>query len=285
MTDLAWPPEEVHPLWPAEPPGGLRFAAPPPIDPLRLNGTAMPTLNVFRPPQPDGRALLVCPGGSYAFVSVGNEGLDVATRLLPMGFTLFVLRYRLPGEGWTPRADVPLQDAQRALRWIRAHADTLDVDGARVGVLGFSAGGHLAATLATRHHEAVYVPVDAADRASARPDYAGLVYPVVAMGGPHVHEGSCEQLLGPDPSAALMATRSVEMLVNAKTPPCFVVHARDDSDVVVDNSIALVDALRAAGRPVESHFFDHGGHGFGVGAAGMPCARWPELFDAWSRQF
>jgi acetyl esterase/lipase len=257
--------------------------APLPIDPLRLNGTAMPTLNVFRPAQPDGRALLVCPGGSYEFASIGNEGLDVAERLLPMGFTLFVLRYRLPAEGWKPRADVPLQDAQRAMRWIRAHAAALGVDTARLGVLGFSAGGHLAATLATRHREAVYVPVDAADRESARPDYAGLVYPVVAMGGPFVHEPSCERLLGPDPSAALMATRSAELLVDAQTPPCFIVHAFDDADVVVDNSLLMLQALRDAGRPVEAHLFEAGGHGFGVGPAGLPCARWPELFDDWVR--
>jgi acetyl esterase/lipase len=151
-------------------------------------------------------------------------------------------------------------------------------------VLGFSAGGHLAATLATRHGEAVYTPVDAADRASARPDFAGLIYPVITMGGPFVHEPSSERLLGPDPSAALMATRSAEMLVNAKTPPCFLVHAHDDFDVAVDNSLAMLQALRAAGRPVEAHLFEHGGHGFGVGPAGLPCARWPELFDDWSRQ-
>jgi acetyl esterase/lipase len=180
----AWAAAPVLPLWPDAPPGAAAFTHQPLPDDWRaafVRNVARPALHVFRPARPDGRALLAIPGGAYQFVSIANEGLDLAARLEPLGITLFVLTYRLPGEGWAGRADVPLQDAQRAMRVIRANARQYRIDPEQVAALGFSAGGHLAATLATEYDEPVYAPVDDTDRLSARPQAVGSIYPVVTM--------------------------------------------------------------------------------------------------------
>jgi acetyl esterase/lipase len=238
-------------------------------------------LRVFRPGRPNGRALLVVPGGSYWFVSVANEGLDVAERMITSGVTVFVLTYRLPGEGWKNRSDVPLQDAQRAMRVIRSRATQLGIDATKVSVLGFSAGGHLAATLATQHAEHTYEPIDAADRLDPRPCAAALIYPVVTMEKPLTHEMSRKLLLGESPSDAEVARRSAERHVNSATPPAFLVHAFDDPGVPVENSLRFMSAMRAAHRPVEAHLLQEGGHAFGVGYPKSPSEHWIELFSSW----
>ena len=288
-----WPPAEVIPLWPESPPGridGFEVPAVPEGWPggawpaSFLRRTAMPTLNVFRPAKPNGEALLICPGGAYVFVSAAKEGVDVARLFTALGVTVFVLSYRLPGEGWHNRADVPLQDAQRAMRLIRSRAAAFAIRPDRVGVLGFSAGGHLAATLAVDHAETVYSPVDRADRESARPAYAGLIYPVILTTGPHVHARFRSELFGPSPSQALVARRSADRRVTSATPPCFIAHAADDTTVPVEHSLAMQAALRTAKIACEAHFFTEGQHGFGIGRAGQPNALWPQLFDAWARR-
>ncbi|WP_165186712.1 alpha/beta hydrolase [Caulobacter soli] len=279
-----WPPKDVIPLWPGDPPGwrgGVTPVLPPDWPPNFLRGTAKPTLNVFRPDRPNGQALLVCPGGAYMAVSAANEGVDVARVFNAMDVTVFVLSYRLPGEGWDNRADVPLQDAQRAMRLIRTRAAAYGIRPEGVGVLGFSAGGHLAATLATDHAEPVYAPIDAADRRSARPAFAGLIYPVIAMSGPNVHARSRDQLLGGQPSVAAMARRSPASRVSDTTPPCFVAHAVDDTTVSVENSLEMLVALRAAKTRCEGHVFEVGQHAFGVGRPGEPTELWPQLFARW----
>ena len=279
-----WPPKDVIPLWPGDPPGwrgGVTPVLPPDWPPNFLRDTATPTLNVFRSGRPNGQALLVCPGGAYMAVSAANEGADVARVFNAMGVTIFVLSYRLPGEGWDNRADVPLQDAQRAMRLIRTRAVMYGIRPESVGVLGFSAGGHLAATLATDHAEPVYAPIDAVDRQSARPAFAGLIYPVIAMSGSHVHTRSRDQLLGSQPSAAAAARRSPALRVSAATPPCFVAHAADDTTVSVDNSLGMLAALRAAKGRCEGHVFEMGQHAFGVGRPGEATELWPQLFARW----
>lgn len=271
-------------LWPGDPPGKAGFA-PQAIagegPPVFLRNVSMPDIHVFRPSHPNGHALLVLPGGAYRFVSVANEGVEIAARLTPLGFTTFVLTYRLPGEGWERRADVPLQDAQRAMRVIRSQAARFKIEPDRVGVLGFSAGGHLAATLATQHAEQTYAAVDDADRLSARPFSAGLAYPVVTMANPWTHEQSRTALLGDAPSDAEISRRSAELHVDAATPPVFTVHAMDDPAVPVENSLNLVNAMRLAKRPVEAHLLQEGGHAFGVGFPKTPSALWTDLFCAW----
>ena len=197
------------------------------------------------------------------------------------GYTVFVLVYRLPGEGWNGRADVPLQDAQRAVRVIRARSGEYGCDPARLYTVGFSAGGHLAASLATDFAQAVYPGADKADELSARPRGVGLVYPVISQEPGIGHAESSLRLLGENPSADLIARRSPARHVTAQTPPSFMVHAMDDPAVPVENSFIMLRALRAAQRPAEAHFYEEGGHGFGLGPPDRPVRSWIELFANW----
>jgi acetyl esterase/lipase len=280
----SWTTASTIALWPGEPPGRAGFAPKPlPADApaVFLRNVARPDLHVFLPTHPNGHGVLVVPGGSYTFVSVANEGVDPASRMTARGFTVFVLTYRLPGEGWERRSDVPLQDAQRAIRVIRSQASRFKIDTERVSVLGFSAGGHLAATLATRHMEQTYAGVDGADRLSARPFAAGLAYPVITMMSPWTHEMSRKALLGDTPTDADIKRRSAELHVDGATPPTFIVHAMDDKAVPVENSLRLMNAMREAQRPVEAHLFQEGGHAFGVGYPNTSSGLWTDLFGAW----
>ena len=282
----AWGQAEVLPIWPRGAPGAADFRPIPLPDhspPVFLRNTASPSLHLFRPARPNGGAQLVIPGGGYEFVSIANEGVDVAARANALGYTVFVLNYRLPAEGWRDGPIVALQDAQRAMRVIRASAARFGIDPARLAVVGFSAGGHLAASLATGFSEAVYAPLDEADQLDARPAAAGLIYPVITMTHPYTHEGSRQHLLGNAPSEPLIAARSPEQHVGPDTPPTFLAHACDDPAVPVENSLMMMAALRAARRPVEAHFFQRGGHAFGVGFPGTPTQEWITLFDLWLR--
>jgi acetyl esterase/lipase len=280
----AWLAASSVPLWPNAPPGAEGFAPqslPANWSPAFVRNVAKPELRVFRPRRANGEVLLVVPGGAYWFVSVANEGTDLARRMTSLGITVFVLTYRLPGEGWSNRSDVPLQDAQRAIRTIRANASRFDIDATRVSVLGFSAGGHLAATLAIQHAEHSYARVDATDELSARPFAAGLVYPVVTMEQPWTHAMSRNLLLGETPSSEEVEHRSPEHHVDASTPPIFIVHAFDDDAVPVENSLRLMAAMREAKRPVEAHLLQAGGHAFGVGVPDTPSGHWTSLFSSW----
>lgn len=280
--------QEIVPLWPGKAPGDIgtiiktriKENASDPAHPDRWTyGTARPDLTVCRPAQPNGAGVLVIPGGSYEFHAVDNEGFEQARWLNALGVTAFILNYRLPAEGWGNRADVPLQDAQRAMRVIRRDAARFGVDPQRVAVLGFSAGGHLGGSLATRHAEPVYAPVDAADTLSARPAIAGLIYPVVTLVGPAAHDWSRQNLLGADAPVEARERRSVDRRVDADTPPLFLVHASDDGAVPVANSISLYQAMLDHKRPAEMHLFDEGGHGFGVRLPqDRPASIWPRLF-------
>jgi acetyl esterase/lipase len=280
----SWTKAESIDLWNGEPPGASQFKPqelPKDWTPVFLRNISKPDLRVFRPARPTGQALLVLPGGAYWFVSAANEGVQLAERMTSLGVTVFVLTYRLPGEGWSPRAAVPLQDAQRAMRMIRANARRYGIDATSVSVLGFSAGGHLAATLATQHAEQAYATKDATDRLSPRPFAAALIYPVVTMKTPWTHELSRKLLLGETPSVADVDRRSAELHVDPTTPPTFIVHAMDDAAVPVENSLRMMEALRAAKRPVEAHLLQEGGHAFGTGFSNTPSERWIDLFNAW----
>lgn len=284
---LAQGPSETVALWPGTPPGGEGLAPPTPDsgpdpDDRHLSGIARPLLTIVRPANPDGSALLIAPGGGYSFEAIDKEGLAPARAFAAKGVTCFVLTYRLPYEGWKNGADAPLADAQRAMRLIRAHTAQYEVDPARVGVLGFSAGGHLAGLLATRAGSPVYAPLDDADTLDARPAFAALLYPVVTMLKPFAHEASCEKLLGEDAPQAARAAYSVERLVTAATAPMFLCAAADDPDVPVDNTLLLYATLRAQGVGAEMHVFEKGGHGFGLGdAPAIPARAWPDLLMAW----
>ena len=279
-----WDRAPVWDLWPAGPPGRGEFTGVPQRadEPWHhLRNIAIPQLRAFVPRHRNGTAVLVMPGGGYEFVSVGNEGIDIADRLNARGFAVFVLTYRLPLEGWQEPSLVSLQDAQRALRVIRARAPQLALQPDRVAVMGFSAGGHLAAMLSTAHARPVYAPVDDADRESARPLAGALVYPVITMTQRVTHSPSRQRLLGVAPADTEVTAWSAEQQVDASTPPCFLAHACDDDAVPVDNSLWFTAAMRSAQRPVEAHLFQEGRHAFGVGRPGTPSASWIDLFVTW----
>lgn len=286
-------PSDVIELWPGEAPG---MPASPPVETVTerssdpavadraLTGIARPRLQVFRPEKPNGAAVMILPGGGYQRVVLDKEGYEPGRWLAGRGFTAFVLLYRLPGEGWAAGPDVALSDAQRALRLVHRGAHDFDVDPERVAVLGFSAGGHLCADMATRYASTTYADVDDADGLSARPRLAALIYPVISMSDPIAHQGCRERLIGKHGSAELERRYSPQRNVSAGTPPCFLVHAEDDASVAVENTLEFRAALRAHGVAAETHLFSHGGHGFGLrSAAGAPVAIWPRLFVSWSR--
>ena len=285
-------PTETVPLWPGTPPGGAGLALQTKIEELStdlavyrdrsVTRVGTPLLTVFRPDRPDGSAVIIAPGGGYVRQVIDTEGTSVARRLNASGVTAFVLRYRLPGEGWAGRADVPLQDAQRAMRVVRASAPHFAVDPARLGIMGFSAGGHLAAQLATRFAERVYAPIDGADAADAKPAFAALMYPVITMGQGTQHD-THDNLLGPDPSPAEIAANSCDKAVTGNSAPCFICYAADD-DIVepMANGMAMYRALIGAKVPAELHVFANGGHGFAIRLAkGNAASIWPELFLHW----
>jgi acetyl esterase/lipase len=283
---------EFVPLWPGTPPGGegvsltLRFTDTVEADGFHVRSVSRiqtPGLLVYRPARANGLSLLIIPGGSYISEGMDRGGREIAQRFAQAGITCFILRYRLPGEGWRNRSDVPLQDAQRAMRLIRANAASYGIDPGKLATIGFSAGGHAAASLATRFSASVYAPVDAIDRQSARPIIAGLMYPVITMGeGAHVQ--SRNMLLGPSPTPAAIDAYSVDRHVPADTPPCFLCLPADDAVVEpIPNSIALYLALQRAKIPSDLHVFETGGHGFSLHwTVGKPCAAWPELFLRWA---
>ena len=289
---LSTDPTESFPLWPGSPPGGAGIALKPkftdtsPTPELFHDRTVAsvdaPLVTVYRAEKPNGSALLLMPGGGYAREYFDREGIEPARIFNQAGITCFVLRYRLPGDGWANRADVPLQDAQRAMRLIRANAARYGIDAARVGVIGFSAGGHLAASLATRFAAKTYAPVDAADMLDAKPFLAGLMYPVITM-GEGAHAGSRDLLLGKNASPEAVAAYSCDRHVAADTPPCFICLAADDDTVSpAFNGLAMSQALRDAKIPSELHVFEQGGHGFAIrNGAGKPVAAWPQLFLRW----
>ncbi len=288
-------PAETIVLWPGTPPGGEGVSLPPwrahvrtppalPLADRAIDRVGRPQLDVFRPDRPNGAAMIIAPGGAYTNEVFDLEGMDIARHCNAMGMTCFMLRYRLPAEGWARRSDVPLQDAQRAMRLVRANAVQYAVDPARIGFMGFSAGGHLACSIATRFDAPVYGAVDAADAVSARPDFSAPMYPVVTM-GEGTHLGSRDHLLGEGATAQQIDAYSCERHVHANTPPTWLCLAADDTVVQpLPNAVAYFSALRRAGIAAEIHVFESGGHGFGIAnTVGKPTAAWPELFRTFAR--
>ena len=234
-----------------------------------------PIMEVFRPEHPNGAAMIILPGGGYVRLAVDKEGAGGARRLTQDGITCLVLNYRLPVDGWAAGYDAALQDVQRAVRLVRANAGTLGIDPKRVGVMGFSAGGHLAAASLTRYDAKVYDAIDAADQLSARPDIVMLGYAVMSVSsGP-----------GSPIAANAEAGRPLNERVRAGLAPTFILHAADDKTVPVANSLAMYTALKAVDVPAELHIYQEGGHGFGFSlAADRPASHWPDAFTAWLRR-
>lgn len=237
-----------------------------------------PALTVYRPAPgtATGAAVVVLPGGGYRG-RAAHEGEPVARWLATVGVTAFVARYRVSPY----RHPAPLSDARRAIRYVRAHASEWGLDG-RVGILGFSAGGHLASTAATQFTDGDATAADPVERVSSRPDVAVLIYPVITFTeDAAVHKGSRTNLLGPDAAAEQMAAMSSERQVTARTPPVFLVHTTADAAVPPENSLLLVQALRAAKVDLELHLYEGGRHGFGLGEKEGPIGTWPWLAGLW----
>ena len=240
-----------------------------------VTGVTRPMLEVLRPGSPNGAAMVILPGGGYVRLAIDKEGAGGARRKMQAGITCFVLNYRLPVDKWGAGYDAALQDVQRAVRLVRANAATWGIDPRRIGVMGFSAGGHLAAASLTRYDAAVYEPVDAADQQSARPDVVMLGYSF--------------NVVGPRPISTIAVGadtgRALNERVRAGLAPTFLVHAADDRTVPVTNSLDMFRALKAADVPAELHVYQEGGHGFGFGLpAGHPASHWPDAFEAWLRR-
>jgi acetyl esterase/lipase len=225
------------------------------------------------------------PGGGYRWVVVDKEGYEMARLLASRGVTAFVLFYRLPSEGWTSGPDTPVIDAQRALRLIRHRANSYRVDPRRVAALGFSAGGHVCASLLTRFDAKLYGPVDEADSLSAHPDIAAPIYPVISMTSPTAHAGSRELLIGAHAPAEMERAYNPALNVTPNAPPTFLCHAEDDPAVPVANTLMLREALLKAKVPVETHLYPEGGHGFGLRLSkGKSVEGWQEVMFAWARK-
>jgi acetyl esterase/lipase len=289
----AAPAIERLPLWLGRPPGGdgvtakdewVKRSPTGDADDIAWPHVATPMLNVVPAERPDGSALLMIPGGGYARVALGRNGSSIARHFAARGTTVFELLYRLPHDGWAAGPDAPLQDAQRAMRLIRAGAARWKIDPARVGAIGFSAGGHLTARLGSRANLATYAPIDAADRLPARPVALGLFFPVITLRTPEAHGGSRRELLGTSPSEEQVRRFSAERDLPADMPPTLVAHAADDPAVQPANSLLMFAALQAAKIPSELMIFEKGGHGLPLVEPDGAPHPWPGLFERFARR-
>ena len=233
---------------------------------VRMGNVSIPTLTLYRPSKDKdtGAAVVVCPGGGYNILAMDLEGTEVCQWLNSAGVTAVLLKYRVPARKGMERYAAPLQDAQRALGLVRSHAAEWHIDPKRIGIMGFSAGGHLSAVASTRFEKRTYEPVDKADQVSCRPDFTMLVYPAYLIGKE-----------GPD--------LSPELTVTSNTPPTFLVQAEDDN-IRVENSLFYYLALKKAGVPAEMHLFASGGHGYGLRVSDKAVISWPKRAGEWMRR-
>ncbi len=275
----AWQPEPGHltiPLWPNGAPGA-QPNSPPEVDTatvkdkpiagrpiIRLGNVSSPTVTLYKPKAPTGAAVVVFPGGGYHILAIDLEGTEVCTWLNSINVTCILLKYRVPDTGPYPKSSAALQDAQRAVGMVRQHAAEWHIDPNRIGVLGFSAGGHLIAALDTHFDHRLYDAVDAADQVSCRPDFAVVLYPgYLAL---------ADQNFAPNP----------EIKVTDKNPPTFILQAEDDP-VHIENSTVYFIALKNAKVPAELHIYAEGGHGYGLRRTALPVTDWPRLVETWFR--
>jgi acetyl esterase/lipase len=247
----------------------------------RVSRVTDPELLVYLAPQEiaTGAAVVICPGGGYGVLAIDHEGYDIARWLNSMGIAGVILKYRLPSdEIMNDKSIGPLQDVQEAIRTVRRNATEWKLNPDKIGIMGFSAGGHLAGTASTLYRERVY---STKDDVSARPDFSILIYGVLSMQDGITHKGSQRNLLGENPSQEMKDKFSNELRVDASTPPAFLVHSADDNAVPVANSILYYQALTRAGVPGELHIYESGRHGYGLAPNGSSESLWPEACRAW----
>lgn len=278
---------QILKLWPDGVPGSIKndsYAEKETVAtgiPSRYEKVTEPTLTVFLPPKEKatGTAVLICPGGGYGVLAFDHEGYQIARWLNDNGIAGIILKYRLPSDLIMKDKSVgPLQDTQEGIRFIRRKAAEWNINPRRVGVIGFSAGGHLASSVSTHYAEVVY---DSKDTIAARPDFSLLIYPVITFDASFTHMGSRNNLIGKDASAEAVAHFSNELQINEKTPPAFLVHSSDDKTVPVKNSIVYYQNLNKFNITAELHIFQKGGHGYGLSAGRGTQSAWPELCISW----
>lgn len=265
---------QVELLWPNGAPGA--------------RGTAdgdKPSLTIYLPEKEKatGAAVVIFPGGGYGHLAMDHEGHQIAQWLNSIGVAGFIVKYRHRNSGAGYGHPAPIQDAQRAIRMVRSRAKEWGVDPGRIGIIGFSAGGHLASSAGTHFNTRYSEPVDEIDSSSCRPDFMILMYPVISFTEWYAHKGSMANLLGRNPDKDLMESFSNEKQVTSETPPTFLVHADDDKVVPAENSVAFYLALRKAGVPAEMHIYEKGGHGFGPGIGKGACSSWMARCADWMK--
>ena len=269
----------VIPLWPEGVPGAKNIGEEKHEEGGRISNVSSPTLTVYRPAvdRPNGTSVVICPGGGYGMVSNEREGVQFANWLSTLGVTSFVLKYRMAEFGHP----APLQDVLRAVRLVRSRAAEFHVNSSRIGVMGSSAGGHLAATSGTLFDHVSGKTGAELDQVSARPDFLILMYPVITMYDPVAHAGSRKNLIGANPSTELMDLMSAEKQVTANTPPTLIIHTQEDKSVPVENALLFYQALTRAHVPAEMYVFEHGSHGMGMKAEFGTASNWPKRAEEW----
>ncbi|GAA5522128.1 alpha/beta hydrolase fold domain-containing protein [Aliifodinibius salicampi] len=261
--------QETYPLWPEEPPYAVGDSE-----------DDVPTLTIFLPEEEaaTGSGVVIFPGGGYGHLAMEHEGYDVAERFNEMGLAAFVVKYRHGKQYGHP---VPLRDARRAIRMVKHRSKEWNVNPENIGVIGFSAGGHLASTAGTLFEEGNPNDQDPVEQMSSRPEFMVLVYPVISMTDEITHQGSRNNLLGENPNSALVDSLSSEKQVSSNTPPTFLIHTSNDGAVPVENSLVFYQALKKVGVPAEMHIFEEGPHGFGLGEDHPLLSGWMNQLQSW----
>ena len=284
VGQASWQPSAGHaqiPIWPENVVGGAasendvntttskdNVVAGKPV--FRIDNVVRPTITFYAPRTRNSHvAVIVFPGGGYSHLAMDIEGTEVCDRLNSMGLTCVLFKYRVPNSGPYPRSSAALEDAQRAMSLVRSHAAEHQIDPHRIGVMGFSAGAHLAAAMSTHNEKRMYSPIDASDQISSRPDFAAIIYPGYLASVDRDTPGS--NCFPPNP----------DLPVTKDTPPGFLVQTEDDRVAHVESSIAYYLALKNAGVPAEMHLYAEGVHGYGLRPTGLPVANWPQLFETW----
>lgn len=250
---------------------------------VKIINVTSPTLEMYLPEKnkANGTAVIICPGGAYYGLAFVHEGKQVAQWLSSLGVTAFVLHYRLPNDAtMKDKSLAPLQDAQLAMRLVRKQAKEWNIDPLKIGVMGFSAGGHLASSVSVHYNDKVY---ETTDTTSARPDFSILIYPVITMDAAATNTGSRDNLLGKAPSEKIVKYFSNELQVTKNTAPAFLVHSIDDGAVPVVNSINYAMTLKQNKVPCELHLYQTGGHGYGMGYSSNTESTWPQACEKWMK--
>lgn len=271
-------------LWPGKPPGRGGVTGPEKLGETgaglgALSNISVPRMRVYRPAKANGAAVVVCGGGGYFRIQLLKESTPIARWLQERGFTVFELLYRLPNDGWD--ATAPFMDAQRAMRIVRTRSAEFGIDPKQIGIMGFSAGGHLAGFTALQPQRKLYAGSDKYEKVSARPDFSALLFPVVSLRKPYDTTRTRREIIGETPSAEAENAWSLDTYASADAPPTIIFASADDKTAPPGHSIMLFEKLNASGASAELHVFRDGGHGWGLGRPEQVLSQWPDMFVKW----